>query len=351
MKKESSYQPALDVMNIVACIAVIAMHVNGAVWSFSYERYWLTSLIIECVCFWAVPVFFMISGATLLDYRTRYTTREYFQKRFGRTGVPFLFWSVVSIFWAVFVTHGLEPDVLNRVPLFLDAVLNTRGLSIYWFFPPLFALYLAIPFLSLIPQENREAACRYGIAASFVTTACLPLLCSLAGIAYNGSLNMPVNGGGMVIFLLIGYYVTHYPLSKQIRCRVIYPLGVFGLLLRYFGTLIRSYSLGGVDGMFSGCDRFPCVVLAVAVFVWFWYHDWSFFTENQKAQKLLRTVSGASFGVYLTHFYIMRFLLDTFGFNMRSWEWRILGTAAVYLLAITATLLLKKIPGLRRLVP
>ena len=245
MKKESSYQPALDVMNVVACIAVIAMHVNGAVWSFSHARYWLTSLIIECVCFWAVPVFFMISGATLLDYRTRYTTREYFQKRFGRTGVPFLFWSVVSIFWAVFVTHGLEPDVLKSVPLFLDAVLNTRGLSIYWFFPPLFALYLAIPFLSLIPQENREAACRYGIAASFVTTACLPLLCSLAGIAYNGSLNMPVNGGGMVIFLLIGYYVTHYPLSKQIRCRVIYPLGVFGLLLRYFGTLIRSYLSGG----------------------------------------------------------------------------------------------------------
>ena len=245
MKENRSYQPALDVMNIVACIAVIAMHMNGAVWSFSYERYWLTSLIIECVCFWAVPVFFMISGATLLDYRTRYTTREYFQKRLGRTGVPFLFWSVVSIFWAVFVTHGLEPDVLKSAPLFLDAVLNTRGLSIYWFFPPLFALYLAIPFLSLIPQENRETACRYGIAASFATTACLPLLCSLAGIAYNSALNMPVNGGGMVIFLLIGYYVTHYPISKQIRCRVIYPLGVFGLLLRYFGTLIRSYLLGG----------------------------------------------------------------------------------------------------------
>ena len=318
MKENRSYQPALDVMNIVACIAVIAMHMNGAVWSFSYERYWLTSLIIECVCFWAVPVFFMISGATLLDYRTRYTTREYFQKRLVRTGVPFLFWSVVSIFWAVFVTHGLEPDVLKSAPLFLDAVLNTRGLSIYWFFPPLFALYLAIPFLSLIPQENRETACRYGIAASFVTTACLPLLFSLAGIAYNSALNMPVNGGGMVIFLLIGYYVTHYPISKQIR---------------------------------SGCDRFPCIVLAVAVFVWFWYHDWTFFTENKRAQKLLRTVSGASFGVYLTHFYIIRFLLDTFDFNMRSWEWRILGTAAVYLLAITATLLLKKIPGLRRLVP
>lgn len=246
MKKESSYQPALDVMNIVACIAVIAMHVNGAVWSFSYERYWLTSLIIECVCFWAVPVFFMISGATLLDYRTRYTTPEYFQKRFGRTGVPFLFWSVVSIFWAVFVTHGLEPDVLKSVPLFLDAVLNTRGLSIYWFFPPLFALYLAIPFLSLIPQENRE-------------TACLPLLCSLAGIAYNGSLNMPVNGGGMVIFLLIGYYVTHYPLSKQIRCRVIYPLGVFGLLLRYFGTLIRSYLSGGWTECSVGATASPAL--------------------------------------------------------------------------------------------
>ena len=66
------YSLSVDILNILACVAVIFLHVNGAVWAFSYERYWTTSLVIECVFFLAVPVFFLLSGATLMDYRQRY---------------------------------------------------------------------------------------------------------------------------------------------------------------------------------------------------------------------------------------------------------------------------------------
>ena len=47
--KFQKYQPVFDVINIAACIAVVVLHVNGAVWNFSYGRYWATSLILECV--------------------------------------------------------------------------------------------------------------------------------------------------------------------------------------------------------------------------------------------------------------------------------------------------------------
>lgn len=54
----AQYNPTIDVMNIAACIAVVALHVNGGIWSFTRNLNWAIMLITECVCCWAVPVFF-----------------------------------------------------------------------------------------------------------------------------------------------------------------------------------------------------------------------------------------------------------------------------------------------------
>lgn len=58
----------LTILSVISAIAVVMLHTNGCFWRFSYERYWFTANIIESVMYFAVPVFFMISGATLLDY-------------------------------------------------------------------------------------------------------------------------------------------------------------------------------------------------------------------------------------------------------------------------------------------
>ena len=100
----------IQILGVIACLAVVAMHVNGCFWQFSYDRYWITANIIECICYFAVPIFFMISGATLLNYRKRYTTAVFFKKRFGKTLVPFLIWSVISAIWYYIVYHA-RPEI------------------------------------------------------------------------------------------------------------------------------------------------------------------------------------------------------------------------------------------------
>lgn len=131
---------------------------------------------------------------------------------------------------------------------------------------------------------------------------------------------------------------------------MIYPLGAFGLLLRYVGTLVESFHIEAVGGTFRGYERFPCVVFSVAVFVWFWYHDWSFLNSRKK-KHFLRVVFGASFGVYLTHFYILRYFVDTLQLDMQSWQWRVWGVPAVYLSSLIITLALKRVPRINKLVP
>lgn len=230
---------------------------------------------------------------------------------------------------------------------FLDAIVNTKGMSIYWFFPPLFALYLAIPVFSQISEDKRKNTFLYGSAIAFIICSCLPLLLSFLKVSFN----MPVIGGaGYCEYLFLGYYITHYNIPKKIRTRMIYPLGAFGLLLRYVGTLVESFHIEAVGGTFSGYERFPCVVFSVAVFVRFWYHDWSFLNSGKK-KHFLRVVSGASFGVYLTHFYILRYFVDTLQLDMQSWQWRVWGVPAVYLSSLIITLALKRVPRINKLVP
>lgn len=65
---ESSNLFYITVLNVLSALAVVGMHTNGCFWQFSRERWWFTANIIESVFYFAVPVFFMITGATLLDY-------------------------------------------------------------------------------------------------------------------------------------------------------------------------------------------------------------------------------------------------------------------------------------------
>ena len=57
----------ITVLNVLSALSVVGLHVNGCFWQFSREWWWLTANIIESVLYFAVPVFFMLIGATLLD--------------------------------------------------------------------------------------------------------------------------------------------------------------------------------------------------------------------------------------------------------------------------------------------
>ena len=71
----------IDTLTILSCIAVVYLHANGIFWTHPSGRLWLTSNVIESFFYFAVPVFFMISGATLLEYRQRYSTLTFIKSQ------------------------------------------------------------------------------------------------------------------------------------------------------------------------------------------------------------------------------------------------------------------------------
>ena len=89
----------IQILSVFSCFSVVVLHVNGCFWTFSYERYWITANIMESIFYFAVPIFFMISGATLIDYRKRYSTKNFLKKRIMKTVVPFIIWSIIGVIW------------------------------------------------------------------------------------------------------------------------------------------------------------------------------------------------------------------------------------------------------------
>ena len=112
-----------DVLNVVACFGVVAMHFNGLVYAYSPTFDWFQALFVDCFFYWAVPVFFMLTGATLLGYRDKYDTKTFFSKRLRRVAVPFLAWSLIALVWKV-ATGQMEPPVGPRS--LIDLVFNTK---------------------------------------------------------------------------------------------------------------------------------------------------------------------------------------------------------------------------------
>lgn len=352
MENNKKYILYFDLLNIFACFAVVALHVNGAVHTFAKTRNWVSCMFIEALFYFAVPVFFMLTGATLMNYRKRYDTGAFFKKRILKTFVPFIIWSITGICWSIFYTKGLKIFDINTPAKFISAVINCKGMGIYWFFPALFSVYLTIPLFSLVDEDKRigkKGIFTYLILVYIVLNVLLPFVCRLTGIQWNSALNA-VSCGGYVVWFLIGYLLANTDINKKFRI-LIYILGLIGFFMYFYLTVQNSFKTGRFDKTYAGYMNIPAIFMGTAVFVLFKYGKWNSIEKHEKAVRFVRNLSSASFGVYLIHYYLKDFSIRHFGIDPRSTLYRIVGTFIIYGLSVIIVRVIQKIPVIRKMVP
>lgn len=330
----------ISAANVSACFAVIVLHANGIFWTFPKGRLWITSTFLETFFYWAVPAFFMISGATLMDYRTRYSTGIFFKKRFQRTVIPYLVWSVIAILYRRFVS-GWERESL---PKMIEGVFNNKYISVYWFFMPLFAVYLSIPLLSAIDIRLRKKIFLWFSAGTFILTSVLPFVFEASGLQYNAAIQIPVTGG-YVLYVMLGYLIENNELSRSKR-NVIYLAGIAGWLTQFLGTLYINRNSHTINRLFKGYMRFPAVLQAVGIIVFFKYFPW------MKLPKILtrfiRKISALTFGIYLMHYYFIDLIPNVMKINSGSLSWRIGGAAAIFVICSILSAAISRIPVIKK---
>lgn len=98
---------------------------NGFAHHYANTDLWKSALAFECIFYWAVPIFLMISGANLLNYRKRYDTKTFFKKRFVKILIPWVFWSFLT-----YLVLFKDFNIVNFTLKFLSGNI----VQIYWFF-------------------------------------------------------------------------------------------------------------------------------------------------------------------------------------------------------------------------
>ena len=340
MKQRKTY---LDLLNILACICVIYMHCNGIVHTYSDTIEWKQSMLVETLAYWAVPIFFMISGATLLNYRERYDTKTYLKKRLVRVGIPFIAWSMINLIWKI---KAGKLVIEYSVQAVFSAFINSRIENVYWFFIPLFSVYFAIPVLSKLIKERDVL--RYMILFGFLTYSFLPTIFSILGIEYNVGLNFPITGG-YLLYTLLGYYLSTEEVTAKKRY-FFYGLAILGAIIRYSSTVILSVRQGEIYRMFWGYLNFPTVFLSIGIFLFFRYSDWNKLVRNERTIKIVKSISSASFGIYLLHMMVMNYFWDL-GVDVYGLKWRVLGAPLIYCICLLLVKFMQKIPIVKKIIP
>lgn len=357
-KSKSVY---ISLMSVVAAFSVVLMHADVSFWVDLKKPFWPVANIIENVSYFAVPVFFMISGATLIDYRERYSTKEFFAKRFKKTVIPFLAWSVFALLWKY--RKVLWAMLLGQPNEGLDwtfysvtnGILNTKFKDIYWFFIPLFCIYLIIPLFASINKERRIKIFTYIIGISLVINFMIPFIIAVlnryAKINYGWPFKIYV-GFEYLYYVLVGY-VLHKKELKLSQRLIIYAIGLTGLLMLIFGCLYESkHNPNGSVMLFKGYYNLPIVMYSTGMFLFL--KQVGKRIKSEKSIKTLTFLQSYTFPIYLIH----RYFLDVFEENLHlvhmqkdSLIYVISATVLALALSILTTMLLRKIPVLRRIVP
>lgn len=159
----------LDILRIVATIAVIMIHVAASRWYFgdinSFD--WIVIVTYDGIVRWAVPIFVMISGVLFLEKENIGITQLY-RKYIFKIVIVFIIWS------AIYLLDSVMRDNLNSKECIVKFF---RGEFHMWYLHMIVGLYMLVPLLKEIVRNMTLT--KYFLALTLVFTFVLPYIADL----------------------------------------------------------------------------------------------------------------------------------------------------------------------------
>ena len=319
MKQQKSVY--LSLARVVAAFAVIMMHVNAnCFYELNFDACWPVANFIECFFSFSVPVFIMISGATLLDYSKRYSTKEFFKRRVPKLLIPYVFWSLLSY------------------------ILDVPTLFIYYFMVYLFGVYLCMPLFTYIKDEYKETIITYVVVLAFILNYLLPFLCAVIGIEYYYKLPFDL-AGGFLIYALIGYLLHNKDFKRNQRI-IIYLIGILGFALHIGGTYFASVEVGEMVSIYKEYKNVPCMLSAIGVYVFI--KQIGMHLKNERIIRFIEWLSGYSFSIYLVHQFVIVLVIQKVFTHSHTLIYKLTMPFLTIAISILIIWIVRKIPVLRK---
>lgn len=326
-------------LRLFAAFAVVLMHTAAYKW---YDApvdsaRWLALTGWDSVVRWPVPVFLMITGALFLSRRI--TVRQALCRYIPRMAVSYLIWAVV--YGLYFAKPGDGPREL------LTAV--ATGHYHLWYLPFLCGVYLMLPFLQKIAEDERLTDQLLWLSLTIALV--IPWTLELAAALFpdwNAAVRALKNHLQFTFFfdhlslLLLGHVLNRREFTPGQR-RLLYGLGTLSLVVVFAGTVWLTHVTSSRSSLFFDHGAPTTLCAAAALFVFARY-------RLTALPKWASWLADRSFGVYLIHALVIEMLarqgLDAL--TLAPAWWPPVLAAAVFAIAATASALLGKLPLIGR---
>lgn len=338
----------LDFIRAIAIILVVLAHVTRQF----YQNATLSSYKIFCSPFMdfavlGVPLFLMISGALLLN--RDYEIGSFLKKRYMRVLIPFLFWSIFTIFFKI-VFEGQSSGPMSIMELFFN---------LYWFVWMILGVYLFIPVINSFIKEYGMKGIEY-----FLVIWAITMFLNTIGQYPFHNLELSYFAGYLGYFVL-GYYLSNKNFNISNKYVLIISLIIFLIFtfinidytlskatlidrLMYYKYLTIVVAIQSA-GLYSFLRYFAVIGSAnVGSFI----NKIYLFFKDSFMFKIIFSISTFSYGIYLVHFtpwklftWINNHIIPIYTYNPLMWIPLIL--IAILVISLLILWIFDKIPILR----
>ena len=333
-----------DLVRIISILMVVAIHSNVAYLSGEQGTAgWYFVMLLTSVCLVSVPLFFMVSGALLLDTEEVISLKPLFFKRILKQAIPFLVWSVIYVVVRI---------INNKIPFTLSAftdVLHTPAYYQFWFMYSLLAIYLLLPVLQAIVIKLEKKHVEYLLILWAIFSIIVPVLQRFIPKLKLSEHADLVICEGYIGYFLLGYYLKKY--HSLVSCKKALFFGLIGIMITAIFAVLE-YVVCAKNGTiyigyFYKTYLTPFVVLAVVGLFLFFQN--AKYTDKEKPIKLLNTGSNLSIGVFYVHMLVLT-LLEYLGFTGENNVLIVLlKIVSVYGVSVLISLIISKIPFVKKI--
>ena len=310
----------LDFLRILSMLGVIFMHIASVPLRTGIGRSWMFFNVITSFSFTAVPVFFMISGALVLESGKTGSVGYLLKKRIPKLVIPLVVWSLFYLLPGDIIQQLISGSFDFSSYLKSVALIPSEVPAIHlWFVYTLVPLYLVSPFLKAMLDrlDKKSEAFLIVLSASVIVLKTLRSLISGGLQSYFNFdiLNKLDIFGGYLSFFLIGYFLKKT--ERRFNNVLLLTTAAADLAFISSGTYFLSVRDAAYNQLFQTQSNGFIGLLAVCVFL--------FCKQNIKRprsafiQKSVSFSAPLSFGIYLMHNLVVAHLYE-FGINIARWQ-------------------------------
>lgn len=368
MNREVYYDQlrALAIIGIVCChvFCDIALSLNPAIMG-HFKSFYILSFF-SFGNYMGIPIFVMLSGALLIN--KHYSLSEFVKKRFNRVFVPFLFWVVIYVLFAVFVRHqDLTLDLVTGIAFGCKGSIGV----ILWFIWMIMIVYVGIFVIDKILDYGKsrwEGFDRRFINILTALSLIVYILLNFGYIKFSGSFQYYLF---FIPFAVIGYYLTHteFTETKLAEKLNITPdrIVVTTLILSvafylYFIYSVCMASIAANKVIAGTYFQFLAMIFTFSLILLFRYlPKCSSNFAGKISSKLssgpignsILSISMCSFGIYFIHYLIFKFIQVQYLYPVRYYDhpmfWQPIVLVIVFFSSWFIIWIISKIPVVNRI--